>query len=617
MKKQILIIIFAVSTLVWACNDSYLEKFPVETLTEATAFNTYSNFQTYAWSLYGVFDNANILRRLGTYGDGGLNISDQYAGYLARKGTSQYNPYAFQTITNSASGNGWDFTYIRSVNIMLQNISKANMTDIEKAHWRSVGYFFRSYYYMELISRFGDVPWINKVLSDTDPEAYGERTPRKAVADSVLANLQYAESHIKVAGDGKNTINQNVVRALISRFCLFEGTWRKYHGLGDESKYLNECVRSSELLMASYPTVHTDFGAMFTSPDLGAIPGVILYKEYVTSVLLNSYSHYERTSSGISEMAQSMVDMYLCKDGKPIKSSAVYEGDKTPYTTFRNRDFRMLLTIAPPYKLSANSNTSSWDFPANAADREYLDLMGTTKVIANPGESGKNKVFPLMNWTASIVLSMPNLTTKSSQQFLSCRGGYYFYKNYNVWDLCSNLGAQNTADKPLFKIEEILLNEAEAKYELGQFDQAVADKTINKLRPRAKVANMVVANIDANFDPNRDPAVSPLLWEIRRERIIELLGEGFGFYDVRRWKAAPWFINKQQYGMWSTKAQIGSGSILNMTTKLSDPSLTEGYIYLFNDPVKDGKGWLDKYYLYQVPTNAIQLNPKLTQNPGW
>jgi hypothetical protein len=69
--------------------------------------------------------------------------------------------------------------------------------------------------------------------------------------------------------------------------------------------------------------------------------------------------------------------------------------------------------------------------------------------------------------------------------------------------------------------------------------------------------------------------------------------------------------------MWATKTQIGTGTLLNQNTALSDPSMTVGYIYLFNDPVKDGKGWLDKYYLYQVPTNAIALNPKITQNPGW
>ncbi len=49
----------------------------------------------------------------------------------------------------------------------------------------------------------------------------------------------------------------------------------------------------------------------------------------------------------------------------------------------------------------------------------------------------------------------------------------------------------------------------------------------------------------------------------------------------------------------------------------TDGSLTEGNLYLFNDPLKEGKGWLDKYYLYQVPTTEILLNPELEQNPGW
>ena len=51
------------------------------------------------------------------------------------------------------------------------------------------------------------------------------------MAKNILNNLKYAEEHIKVDGDGNNTINRAVVQSLISRFCLFEGTWRKYHAL--------------------------------------------------------------------------------------------------------------------------------------------------------------------------------------------------------------------------------------------------------------------------------------------------------------------------------------------------------------------------------------------------
>ena len=47
--------------------------------------------------------------------------------------------------------------------------------------------------------------------------------------------------------------------------------------------------------------------------------------------------------------------------------------------------------------------------------------------------------------------------------------------------------------------------------------------------------------------------------------MVELMGEGFGFYDVRRWKKAPWFINKIQYGQWATKEQIGdSGQFVDL-----------------------------------------------------
>ncbi len=621
IKSKFIALLLA-ATMVSSCNDSFLEINPVESLTEDTAFDTYDNFKTYAWSLYGVFGNNNILRHIGSNGQGSTYQGDIYSGYLTRKGTSAYNPYAFQTISEVASGNGWNFDYIRKVNIMISNIDASKMSDAQKEHWRAVGYFFRSFYYMELVARFGDVPWVDKIINDNDKEAYGARTPRKEVTDHILEDLIYAEKHIKPEGDGENTINIHAVRALMSRFTLFEGSWRKYHQLGDEGKFFDKCIESSEQLMKDFPTLHTDYGEMWTSKELSKVPGVILHKEFVDDVLSSWFTHMERTSSHAVEMPQLTVDMYLCSDGKPIATSDVYEWgkkDKSIYSVFRNRDLRLLESVAPPYRLSKNSNPNSWDYPEDAQNREYLDLMGVTKVISNPGEAGKHKVLPLMNWSASIVLKVPNIQTATNQQFLSCRGGYYFYKNYCAWEKNHNNAQTNVADKPIFKIEEVLLNYAEVKAELGLFTQEIADKTINKLRPRAQIADLEVAAIDDAFDPNRDSSVDPLLWEIRRERIIELMGEGFGFYDIRRWKKAEYFINKPHYGMWAKRSEIGkTGKIVNLETGFPDPAAEEGYIYLFDNPELSGKGWLDKYYLYMIPTNEIALNKQLLpNNPGW
>lgn len=648
--KKLFVGIAVVSGLAFAgCNDSFLDKTPITDLTEDNAFNSYDNFKNFMWPCYEMFVNTTIRTstRDNGWGTGGQYEGDVDAGYLNKRSPSGFNQFAYQTKGSTASGNGWDFSsYIRRVNIMLSHIEESDMTEAEKEHWQAVGYFFHSFWYMELIDRFGDVPWVNKVLTEESPEIYDARMPRVQVADSVLTRLQRAENHIGnfESQDGANTINKNCVRAALSRFTLREGTWRKYHGLEGSDKYLQECVRVSELLMTDYPVLYTGtdgqpgagYGEMWTTEDLSTVPGIILYKAYVQDINpVQGGCYIEHTSSHDIEMNQNTVDLYLMKNGKPIhNASSGYHGDKSMYTTFRDRDPRLYHTVMPPYKVEANgankpveNPNASWGYTSDPADREYIDLMGANYSCSNPGVGMKR--LPAQNWSASLVPQIPNLGTGA---FVTCRSGYYLWKLYCSWEENFNNGTLNVADKPIFKIEEVLLNYAEAKAELGEFTQDVADKSINKLRDRAEVARMNVGEIDDNFDPDRPYyypegnaagiRVPALLWEVRRERIIELMGEGFGFYDVRRWRMAPWFLNRAAKGIWVTKdyALSKSMTLYNPNTGVSDGqsgSMTEGYLYLFNDPIAEGKGWLDKYYLYQVPTDEILLNPNLTQNPGW
>lgn len=643
MKKILLFLTLFTGMILAGCNDSFLEKYPVTSLTEENAFKSYDNFKAFMWPCYEMFSNTNIATSTTAIGRNSHYMGDVYAGYLNQRGASSQNKYAFQTVTNATSGNGWNFsTFIRRINLMLSHVDDSDMTEAEKNHWKAVGYFFHSFWYMELIDRFGDVPWIDKPLDETSEEAYGTRMPRLEVADKVLERLQWAEQNIGDASvyekkDGSNTINRDCVRAALSRFTLREATWRKYHELGSYDKYFDECIRVSKLLMADYPTLYygTDgqpaagYGEMWTTEDLGQVPGIILYKSYVKDINPMGMSYIEHTSSHYVEMNQNTVDLYLMKNGKPILADGSgYHGNKDMYAVFRDRDPRLYHTVIPPYKVkSGKGDYPTWSYTDNPADREYIDIMGANESCSNPGVGMKR--LPGQNWSASLVPEIPRLGTGA---FVTCRSGYYVWKNWDNWETSFNNGNLNTADKPIFKIEEVLLNEAEAKFELGVFDQGVADKTINKLRDRAGVVKMVVADINDSFDPNRGKyypkgnesgiLVDPVLWEIRRERIIELMGEGFGIYDIRRWRMAPWFLNKPATGLWMSKeeAMKNNMTLYNPETGYSDGtdgSLTEGNLYLFNDPLKEGKGWLDKYYLYQVPTTEILLNPELEQNPGW
>ena len=579
MKKILLLLTLFTGIMLTGCNDNFLEKYPVTSLTEENAFQSYDNFKAFMWPCYEMFSNTNIATSTTAIGRNSHYLGDVYAGYLEQRGASSQNKYAFQTVTNATSGNGWNFSsFIRRINIMLSHVDASNMTEGEKNHWKAVGYFFHSFWYMELIDRFGDVPWVDTPLDDTSEEAYGSRMPRIEVADKVLERLLWAESNIGDAAtymkkDGSNTINQDCVRAAISRFTLREGTWRKYHELGSYDRYFTECKRVSQLLMQDYPSLYTGtdgqpaagYGEMWTTDNLSTVPGIILYQQWLETIKPGHSCYYEHTSSHDIEMHQGTVDLYLCKDGKTISNSDLYAGDKDIYSTFRNRDPRMYHTIMPPYKVvDGKGDYTTWSYTSEPADREYIDIMGANESCSNPGVGMKR--LPGQNWSASLVRRIPNLqggaqyTIEGKQYgphaYVACRSGYYVWKNWDNWEENYNNAQVNTADKPIFKIEEVLLNYAEAMFETSEFNQTIADETINKLRKRAGVKEMTVADIDENFDPKRGKYypkgntsgifVDPVLWEIRRERIIELMGEGFGFYDVRRWRTAPWFVNMQQ-----------------------------------------------------------------------
>lgn len=681
--KKIIIAAVAVALTLVACNDDFLEKYPVTDLTEENAFKEYDNFKAFINPCYEMFTNSTIHTSLGNNYQDSQFYGDFYGGLVTYRDNSR-NPYAYETVTATSEGGGWDFSYIRRINILLSHLGDGNLTTEQAAHWRSVAYFFSAYWYMELIDRFGDVPWVNKVLTESDKETYGPRTPRAEVADSIIARLEYAAANIGNFDDGDNTITANACKAALSRFLLREGTWAKYHGLNEPyANYLQKCLTVSQDLMNQYPVLYTGggtekedatgYGELWTTENLHGVDGVILYKEYTDNMLMHRFNDFEHIAAHAVDVPQYTVDMFLMKNGYPIgNANSGYEGGKGKdmWATFANRDPRLYQNIQPPYVVAPNSGTAdnvstfkTWKF-LKAGDnnqghtvtadeaakyRYYIDYMGANSKCARGGAFGGEgmKRCPGQNWGAVLTPVSPNLTTDNRVPYMRCRTGYYFWKNYDMWEFSTGSSTYCTADKPVFKIEEVLLNYAEAAWELGQFNQGVADITINKLRKRSGVADMKIADIDADFDPDRDRgtapwwtgkggkfgnyAVDPVLWEIRRERQTELFGEGFAFYDVRRWAKAAWYVNRQPCGLWTTakdniyapRNNAYTGQFVDYESirksgqaTAQNNSVGSGWIYTYESPLTKG-GWLDTYYLMMVPTSQIVLNPQLTQNPGY
>ena len=578
-------------------NNDFMEVYPKDQQTELTSFRSYENFKTYSWGLYNVF--FGYAYKTGQTDE--IFKGDYEADNMIKHVSGNESQWAYQKAKVPASSDSWDYEYIRRVNLMLDNIDQSSMNDAEKAHWRSVGYFFRAYKYFKMLSLYGDLPWVEHALSEDSEELYFPRDPRDVVAQNILNNLKYAEEHIKVDGDGNNTINRAVVQSLISRFCLFEGTWRKYHALPNATTYLEECTRASKEVMNKYTTLHPNYEELFNSESLDGINGIILYKEYATSQLCHGLTRMVRTGESQIEATKDAVDSYLCSDGHPIKNSTTYGGDKDVYAQFRNRDYRLYHTVCPPYMVSlASASTTQWKFTDNPSEREYIDLMATIS-------KETYHRLPTSNFKGFITKGQPHFKNVNwGQGWNASQMGFWVWKYYNTHTDASTANGVCTTDAPLFRLGEILLNYAEAMYELGLFDQSIADKTINKLRKRAHVADMVLTDITTDFDPERDQDVNPLLWEIRRERRVELMGEGTRLDDLRRWKKRH-YVNKQPTGVYLKDASEFNVKVMN------GPSNNEGYVYYFEKPI----GWLEHYYLNPIPLNQLALNPALEQNSGW
>lgn len=606
--------IIGLLTCTSSCIDSFLDIESKNLQTEKTAFQTYDNFVTYSWGFYTIFPLAEDVLK-----------SEGNLPFLTNNTQTNSNVWAYQKVSESTGNTNWNFEYIRRVNLMLDNIENSQMKEKEKEHWRSVGLFFRSFKYFQLMSMYGDIPWIEHIVTERDEDIiYGKREARDIIAANILRDLKYAEKNINPDGDGINTINIHVVRALISRFGLFEGTWRKYHGLTNSETYLKACTDASEKLIQEHPELHPNYDELFNTDDLTGMKGILLFYSYELNILDHRLNRNIRASSWTYELSKDGIEKYLCLDGKPIGTSPLYCGDKTPYDEFRNRDRRLLYTIVPPCRIYKGGTPTSleWRFlkvgetinigtttlTVTESDsiqfREYIDLLGN---ISKPGY----KSLPLIAWNNTLATNYTPRFRNFPEGISPFSGqhGYWYYRPYNTNPASQASCAQ---DMPIFRMGEVLLNYAEAKCELGEFDQNIADKTINKLRIRGDVSPMKVAEINDSFDPDRDQTIPPLLWEIRRERNIELMGEAFSFGDIRRWKKGEYF-NLQKKGCWVKNAEYNNTLRIEGYESVSASKDKEGYVIYLDKP----KGWLDHYYLYPIPLKDLVLNPELKQNPGY
>lgn len=510
-----------------------------------------NNVRTYTWGFYELFTGFGT----GTSGD------FYFSSFSDDQAATSFPIFAASPPATSAA---WDWSYIRKANIMLERIDGVPMSDEAKAHWKGVARFFRAMDYFNKVRIFGGVPWIGKSLDISEQnEILKKRDTRQLVMDSIMADINFAVANIRT-NDGVNTVNKFVALALESRIGLYEGTYRKYHtelNLNDADRFLQEAKDAADQLMTTGTfTLNPVYQTVYNSMDLAGNKEVILYKRYIAGAMTHSVIGYTNSSTQMHGLTKSAVESYVATDGLPITLSPLYQGDATIKTVRANRDKRLLATVDT-----------------------FLAYNGT------------------------LVSGLSSSTGYRPSKFLQ--------------PASVQLAPNNETDAPIFWLAEVLLNYAEAAAELdalGKYSltQADLDRSVNLLRARAGVAKLeapggqqVAINGVVFVDPKKDADVTPMVWEMRRERRVELMMDGFRYQDLMRWKKGHYLDTQRNPDAILGAKVPANGKVLRNA---------EGYIMPYAATVS--RVFMDpKHYLSPIPTGQISLYPNgaLEQNPGW
>ncbi|WP_298711906.1 RagB/SusD family nutrient uptake outer membrane protein [Chitinophaga sp.] len=579
MKIKILTLVLA-AIMVGGCGKDFLTRMPLDQLTDETYWSSEENVRAFAYRFYPVFFTG--------YGSGFSYGPYTYLGQGLNDDFSPETPGQFAKQIPTTSSN-WSFVRVRDANLMLARVDKMEMLQPEaKNHWKGVARLFRALAYYSLVNDYGDVQWYDRPLDIVEEsELFKPRDARTAVMDHLQEDLEFAAANIRVADGAKGlNVTKWVALAYMSRIMLFEGTWQKYHGgNADKSKKYLEAAKwaANEVITNGGFSFSHNYRESFNSLDLASNNEIIMYRSYVTGLLTHSTMSYVNTDPQVGP-SKDLVESYLSNDGLPIGLSPLYQGDTTIAAVLTDRDPRLAHTLAPALRPTGSKGRFNNYAPSSSGYAHHKFL----------NES---------------IASQPN-------------GG----------------GSLNDTDAPVIRLGEVMVNYAEACVELGTLSQADLDKSINKLRarpvgnanplpPLQVLGGNPAVNGVAYDDPARDPQVPAMIWEIRRERRVELCFEGFRLDDLRRWKKLAYADTRNHpdinRGAWIRRSDWvrtdGSGGSWLVNIHLTGPD--EGYIIPSNSPAADRIFDNERVYLTPIPADQIKIFSDrgfvLSQNPLW
>ncbi|MDR1919313.1 MAG: RagB/SusD family nutrient uptake outer membrane protein [Tannerellaceae bacterium] len=570
MKKSVILLIPII--LLASCSD-VLDKYPLDKPSQETFYTNAAEISS------GVVACYRFLRETDEGAYTFPIVLDCMADVAFPRQDNNYKTIARgeHDDKNTAIRDTWSRAYqgVGRCNTILQVLEeKASLlTDDQIRQYRGEALFLRAYYYARLVLYFGDVPLVLQPITAVSEAMEITRTPKDQVITQIMADYTEAASllplqYTAAAEIGRAT--QGMANAYKARAALYFGQWSV------AAEAANAVIQSG--IYQLYP----QYGNLFLPAGLwdASNKEIILTQEFGGAI--NSYHALPQylLSRNVVGWAclvpsQSMLDSYLCTDGKNIAESPLF--DKS--APFENRDPRLKLSFVTP-------GDRFGDFRFDS----HVDSTSCYNYVTDA-------------WVT-------NNDCYTINQYTSYTG--YYARKYADMDYKNRLGQ---GDYPIIlcRYAEVLLTYAEAKIELNQIDQSVVD-ALNQLRTSREDVQMIPFSLSDLSDQQQARL------KVRLERKVELAFEGFRYADIRRWGWAERYANrpilgrpfKGSFSDWPNVSFDENGEPEYKGYESYEPHPSTDYRIVENRMFTKNRD-----ELWPIPERERNLNPNLVQNPGY
>jgi len=611
-KITMAILLMGVLILPTSCKKELLDLTPTDLLASENFWKTDEDATI---ALMAAYASARAVFDRDYYFDGQAGEFTRVRGNSATSGQIlRGDAYQAGTYSPSGYGSSFDkyFSYlygsVNRSNYVIENITNKMLptaTGTKLASLESIiaeARLLRGMTYFRLISMWGDVPYISKIIYDNSEVTALSRMPIGQVKDSIMADFNYAVAKLPNKAAALGRASKPAALAFRGKLNLYWGSWKKngWPELEGFTQNAGEATTAFTAAAADFKSVINDFGlTLYKNGDPGQIDAL-----GKADILPNYFELFTPKANGNPEML-----MVFTHSGTPTNpsqgeelmrdfSGRTVEGSQcwvSPRYEIANRyqltttgDFApKLVQMNPTTNAAARTTLNSAVNPNSYANRDYRmksTIMWDYEMCIGLTSLKSTGFSPYIynTWAANVTLGGVNYITYNTD---GTNSGYIFRKFVRNYE---GLGrSEGDYAYPVMRLADVYLMYAEASNEVsGPLADAVA--VVNKVRARGALPALQAAkyaNKQLFFDA------------IEQERIIELVAEGFRGFDLRRWRAIE--------RVWGAPGGVG---VWRQDTYGADKE--RFYLNASDLTYKQA-------YIFRIPPAERDRNPNLTQNIPW